>query len=74
MLVEGPVTVLHVVVVHGPLACVVLRRTLPHVGCNLGQRCSRLAVLPLVIPPHLTARLYLIVAVLHRGAGLGAEE
>ena len=72
MFVVRPVTVLHVVVVHGPLACVVLGRTLPHVGHHLVevpslQHCS-------IAIPHLSPRLYLIVAVLHSGAGLGAEE
>ena len=36
VLVVGPVAVVHVVVVHGPLARVVLRGGLPHVGHHLG--------------------------------------
>ena len=54
--VVSPVTVVHVVVVHGPLPRVVLWGCLPHVG------------------RHLRARLHLVVAVLHRGAGLGSKQ
>ena len=54
--VVSPVTVVHVVMVHGPLPGVVLRGTLPHVG------------------RHVRAGLYLVVAVLHRGARLGSEQ
>ena len=64
-------TVLHVVVVHGPLACVVLGSILPHVGDNLDRGVA--GVVQAVLP-HLSPRLYLVVAILHRGAGLGAEQ
>lgn len=46
--VVGPVTVFNVVVVHGPLSCVVKGCILPHVGDNLVNSFSTVIVTVLI--------------------------